>query len=205
MKTLTRSVLATSLALVMGAAAQTASAAAGDFLLRFGGANVSPNDGSSGVVPKDAVGVDSGSSVFFAGSYMVSDQVGVELLAALPFDHDVTLKGAGKIAEVSHLPPTLSVTYDFSPGSNIRPYVGVGINYTTFSDEKATAVISSIELDDSWGLALQAGIDADINDKWFFNASLRYIDIETTAKTNLGNIDVDINPWVVSIGVGTRF
>ncbi|KAA3631591.1 MAG: outer membrane protein OmpW [Proteobacteria bacterium] len=205
MKSIKRSVLSTSLALLLAGIAPGASAAAGDYLLRFGAANVSPNDGSRGVVPKDAVGVDSGSSVYFAGAYMVTDQVGVELLAALPFDHDVTLRGTGKIAEVSHLPPTLSVTYDFSPEAKVRPYVGVGINYTTFSDEKATAAITSIELDDSWGLAVQAGLDADINDKWFFNASLRYIDIETTAKTNLGNIDVDINPWVMSVGVGMRF
>ena len=179
-------------------------AAPGDWLLRFGGATVSPDESSRGVVPNDAVGVSSGSSLYVTGEYMYSDHVGVELLAALPFNHDITLAGSGKIAEVDHLPPTLSIMYHFGD-SNVRPYVGAGINYTTFMDEKAKAVISSIKLDDSWGLALQAGLDVDISGDWFFNASARYIDIDTTAKTNLGNIDVDIDPWVFSLGIGKRF
>jgi outer membrane protein len=179
-------------------------AAPGDWVVRFGAANVSPDDSSRGVVPKNAVGVDSGTSLYVTGEYMFSDQLGVELLAALPFNHDITLKGSGKIGEVDHLPPTLSVMYHFSD-SNVRPYVGAGINYTTFMDEKATAVISSLKLDASWGLAVQAGVDVDINDDWFFNASARYIDIDTTARTNLGNIDVDIDPWVFSLGIGRYF
>ncbi len=178
---------------------------AGDWLVRFGGANVSPNDGSSGVVADDAVGVDSGTSVFVTAEYMLNPAMGVELLAAWPFSHDITLKGSGKIAETDHLPPTLSFNYHFNTDAGIRPYVGLGLNYTTFFSEDATAVISSIKLDDSWGLAVQAGVDADINDKWYFNAAIRYIDIETTATTNLGKIDVDIDPYVYQIGVGMRF
>ena len=99
----------------------------------------------------------------------------------------------------------MSFNYHFNTDAGVRPYVGVGLNYTTFFSEDATAVISSIKLDDSFGLALQAGVDVDINDKWYFNAAVRYIDIETTATTNLGKIDVDIDPYVYQIGVGMRF
>ncbi len=205
MKSVKRKLLSGTIATVLGAVSLSASAAEGDWLARFGFADVSPNDGSSGVVADDAIGVDSGSSLYVNGVYMLRENIGIELLAALPFSHDVTLDGVGKIAEVDHLPPTLSVTRHFNVESNVRPYVGAGINYTTFMDEKAVAVVDSIKLDDSWGLAAQAGVDVDINDKWFFNASVRYIDIDTTAKTNLGNIDVDIDPWVYSLGVGVRF
>lgn len=181
----------------------------GDWLVRFGGATVNPND-SSGTLsgaPTVGVAVDDGVAAYFNVSYMIRDNIALELLAATPFTHDISATGAlsGKIAEVKHLPPTFSVQYHFSPKSNVRPYVGGGINYTTFFSEKATAVISSISLDDSWGLAAQAGIDVDINKNWFFNADLRYIDIETTATTNLGTVDVSIDPWVLSIGVGTTF
>lgn len=176
----------------------------GDWLVRFGLANVSPNDGSTGVVANDAVGVDGNTQVFANVTYMFKENLGFEVLAATPFSHDITLSGS-KIGETKQLPPTFSVQYHFSPKNSIRPYVGAGINYTTFFSEKATATITSLKLDDSIGLAVQAGVDIDMSKNWFFNADIRYINIETTATTNLGNIDVDINPWVVSLGVGTRF
>ena len=200
--------LITTFALASGLAlsAQPATAVEkGDWLVRFGLANVNPNDGSSGVVADDAVGVEDDTQLYINATWMFSDNMGLDILGATPFTHDITLDGAGKIGETKHLPPTVGVQYHFSPKSNVRPYVGAGINYTTFFSEEATAVITSLSLDDSWGLAVQAGVDVDINDNWFFNADLRYINIETTAETNLGNIDVEIDPWVIGLGVGTTF
>ena len=136
---------------------------------------------------------------------MYTDNVGIEILAATPFTHDITLAGSGKIAETDELPPTVSLQYYFSPGAKVRPYVGAGINYTAFFNEEATAVITSISLDNSVGLALQAGVDIDINNEWYFNADLRLISIDTTATTNLGDIEVDIDPVVISLGVGLKF
>ena len=194
-------IIATILALGIG----QANAAAGDKLLRFGLANIDPDSSSRGVVADDALKVEDESGAFINFSYMYTDNLGVEVLASTPFTHDITLDGSGKIAEGEHLPPTVSLQYHFNPGQKVRPYVGAGINWTVFLDEKATAVISSIELDDSVGLAVQVGVDIDINKKWFFNADLRKISIDTTATTNLGNIEVDIDPTVLSLGVGFRF
>ena len=181
----------------------------GDWLLRFGAVNVSPND-SSGTLsgaPTVGVAVDGDTQLFANITYMLQDKIGLELLAATPFTHTISATGAlsGDIATVKQLPPTLSLQYHFSPAKSVRPYVGAGINYTTFFDEEATAVISSISLDDSWGLAAQAGVDIDLSKDWFFNVDVRYIDIETTATTNLGTIDVSIDPWVFSAGVGLKF
>jgi outer membrane protein len=186
--------------MIAGLSSQVLAVSQGDWLLRFGAAGVFPNDDSS---PID-VEVDDGYGLYINGTYMIRDNIGLELLAATPFTHDITLNGT-KIAETKQLPPTFSVQYHFSPKQSFRPYVGAGINYTTFFSEEATAVITRISLDDSWGLAAQAGFDMDINQNWFFNADLRYIDISTTADTDAGLIDVDINPWVLSLGVGTRF
>jgi len=140
---------------------------------------------------------------------MIESNIAIEVLAATPFSHDINGTGAlaalGKVGETKQLPPTVSVQYHFKPMPNVRPYVGAGINYTTFFEEKATNGISTLELDDSWGLAMQAGVDVDINKDWFFNADVRYINIETTATTDLGTTDVKINPTVISLGVGTRF
>lgn len=184
----------------------------GDWIIRAGLTNVSPNDGSSGSggigLANDDIGVDSGTSATFSFTYMYSDNMGVEILAALPFEHDITLKGAGKVAETEHLPPTVSLEYHFNPKNDVRPYVGAGINYTTFLDTDTTGVLAGakLDLDDSWGLALTAGVDVDINKDWFFNASVRYMNIETTAEiTGLTDIDVDINPYVYTLGFGTTF
>jgi len=184
----------------------------GDWLVRFGAVDVSPDDSStglSGVAPTATVGVDGNTQLFANISYMIKENVALELLAATPFSHDIKGTGAlsalGKVGETKQLPPTFSVQYHFKPKASVRPYVGAGINYTMFFSEKATNTISSLKLDDSFGLAVQAGVDVDINKNWFFNADVRYINIETTATTDLGTSEVKINPTVISLGVGTRF
>lgn len=181
----------------------------GDWYMRFGAIHAEPNDSSGGLsgAPTVGVSVDGDTQLFATFNYMLREHIGLELLVATPFTHDVNATGAlsGKIGEVSHLPPTFSVLYHFSPKSSVRPFVGAGINYTVFFDEQPTAVISSLELDDSWGYALEAGVDVDISKSWFFTANIRYINIETTAKTDLGNVDIDINPTLLSIGVGFSF
>lgn len=198
--------------IIISLSSQTFAVSKGDWLLRFGGASVNPNDSSGqvGNIAGSGVAVDDGQALYINATYMIRDNIGLELLAATPFTHDITgtgsIAGLGKIAEVQHLPPTFSVQYHFAPKKSFRPYVGGGINYTTFFNEEAVGgTVTSISLDDSWGLAAQAGFDVDISKSWFFNADLRYINIETTAKTNVGNVDVEINPWVLSIGVGTTF
>lgn len=181
----------------------------GDWLLRFGVTMVAPDASSSGVVADDAVDVDDATSLSVDGTYMFQDNWGFEILAAYPFSHDITLNGT-KIAETDQLPPTFSVQYHFRPKTTVRPYVGLGLNYTMFFSESITtegtsAGLTSLSLDDSWGPALQAGIDFDVSKKWYINLVLRYIGIETTAKTNVGDINVDVNPWVYTLGVGTSF
>ncbi len=116
----------------------------------------------------------------------------VELLGAWPFKHDIngsgTIAGAGKVAETKQLPPTLVLNYMFNPQSNIRPYIGAGINYTTFFSTKTTGALAGtdMKLDDSWGAAADAGVDVDINKDWFFNASVWYMNITTTAHRRWG-------------------
>ncbi len=194
------------LAATVGMSGHTIAAEPGDWKFRIGATSVSPNDGSSGVVPDDAIGVDDSTSLSLSFTRMFTKNIGMEILLALPFEHDITLEGTGKIATTKHLPPTVSFEYQFSPDSSVRPYAGAGLNYTVFMDETATNAITSIDLDNSAGLALNVGVDIDISNDWYFNASVRYIQIETTATTNLdGDIEVDINPYVYTLGVGTTF
>ncbi len=187
----------------------------GDWLFRLGVAQVSPNtdsDNNMAGIPGAEVDVSASTGLALNLTYMVTDNWGVEVLGALPFSHDVdaagSIDGLGTLIETDELPPTFMAVYNFSPKADVRPYVGAGINYTVFMDEKGVGAFAGtdVELDSSMGLALEAGVDVDINSDMYFNASLWYVDISTTAKVNGADIgDVDINPWVVFLGLGWKF
>ena len=196
-------------ALIAGAAlsiAFTTTATAfepGDWLVRAGASYVNPASDNS-----DIVSVDSDTSITFNFSYMMTDIWALELLAAVPFKHDIELLDGTKVGSTKHLPPTLSLQYHFRPTAQFQPYLGIGINYTNFFSEKTTGPLEGIDLDlgDSWGLAGQIGFDVLFNDDWFFNLDVRYIDIDTKASldgVSIGKVEID--PWVFGGHIGYRF
>ncbi len=193
---------------------------AGDFIVRVGGAIVSPNDSSDafdGPVAQSlgAVkpGVQSDAKPSLIVGYMFTDNIGLQLLAAVPFEHDVTAEvngtSLGKVAEVNHLPPTLTANWHFDEIGAITPFVGAGVNYTYFHDENTTGALNGlkINLDDSWGPAGVAGFDWDLGEDFLFNMTVYYIKIESEAHIGggFGNSDIDVDPWVVSTGFGYKF
>ncbi len=180
-------------------------AEAGDWKLRAGPYVVAPESDNSPIAT-----VDNGISLGFNFTYFYSPNWAIEVLAATPFSHDVDVIGDVKAAEVKHLPPTVTLQYHFDSTGAFQPYVGLGLNYTTFFDEETTSdgvlAGTDLELDDSFGVALQFGADLDLNEKWFLNFDVRYINIETDASVNgTPLVGVDINPWVVGATLGTRF
>lgn len=208
--------LALGLAIATACAASTSAMALdkGDWIVRVGVHNVMPDDDhtTTGLGGTNNLSVDSGASLTINVGYMLTKNVALDILGAWPFKHDIqgegALAGLGKIGETKHLPPTVSLQYHFSPKASIRPFVGAGINYTTFFEDKHTGALdgSPLDLDDSWGFAVQAGVDFDINKKWFASVDVRYMDIETTATSGTaGTFDVNIDPWVVGISLGTTF
>ncbi|MGY6040580.1 OmpW family outer membrane protein [Aeromonas sp. AE23HZ002T15] len=175
---------------------------AGDILVRGGLAFVSPQTSSD-----DVLDIDSNMQLGLTLSYMITDNWGVELLAATPFSHSVKL-GGEEVAKVKHLPPTLMAQYYFGDAnSKVRPYVGAGVNYTFFFDEEGRGALdgSDVSVDSSWGLAGQVGLDMAINDRWFVNASAWLIDIDTDVHTAVGTINTSIDPVAFMFGVGYRF
>jgi outer membrane protein len=204
---------------------------AGDWLVRGRIINVNPNDDSgslvlgSGTDLGEGVTVDSDTVPELDITYMIDRNWGVELILGYS-EHTVTThKTAGAVVatlgnrdviDTKVLPPTLTLQYHFMPDSNIRPYIGAGVNYTYFFDEEVPSnsgvanAGDKVKLESSWGLAAQAGVDIAINDDWFVNLDVKYIQIDTTAKfsnTAVGSaqIDADIDPFVYGIGVGRRF
>ena len=200
--------------LSVGFSAQVSAHQAGDIIVRAGVAVVAPNESSDDVAGFGEFQVNNNTQLGLNFGYMLTDNLGLELLAASPFSHDVSLAGVGKIAETKHLPPTLVAQYYFGDAkSALRPYVGVGINYTNFFDSEFTndlnGALTDLSLSNSWGVAAQAGIDYQLNNHWLVNASVWYAEINTDVKFNLGgapvSIDTDIDPWVYMVSVGYTF
>ena len=196
-------------ALIMGtafAASNVMAYEAGDVVVRVGLANVDPHATNNTVVP--GVDVEDETQIGITGTYMLTDHVGVELLASTPFKHNLTINGA-KVGDTKHLPPTLSIQYfPMDSGSALQPYVGLGVNYTTFFSEGSAGALagSDIKLDDSWGMAAQVGVDYAVNENWLVNAAVWKMDIDTDLElngTNLGEVEID--PIVVMLSVGYKF
>ncbi|WP_343526990.1 OmpW family outer membrane protein [Sphingomonas sp.] len=195
---------------------------AGDVLVRARAILVAPNEKSDSVLPAfpgETVKVNDRVMPEVDATYMATDHIGFELIASTT-RHSVsgvrgTTGGIGDLASTWVLPPTLTVQYHFAPTRHVRPYVGVGINYTILWNEKASdglqgaAGKTRVHLTDSVGWAEQAGVDVDITRKVFLNLDVKYIDIDTKARLDsaaLGRqrVDVSLDPFVFGIGVGMR-
>ncbi|MBD8616658.1 MULTISPECIES: OmpW/AlkL family protein [Pseudomonas] len=208
---------------------------AGDLIIRAGAATTAPNE-DSGQLKLDGAKVagtkatlDSDTQLGLAFAYMLTDHVGIELLAATPFQHTVGVRGVsaatgiagldGKLADVKQLPPTLSLQYyPLAPTSRFQPYAGVGINYTLFYDEDLSGArkqqgFNNLKIQDSVGFAGQLGFDYMLSEHMMVNASVWYVDIDTKASvdgpTALGvgrtKVDLEVDPWVYMVGVGYKF
>ena len=205
----------------MSAATSAAQAAQGDVLVRLRGIIVAPTEESSAVLPAFPTGevsVDNAIVPELDFTYFFTDNIGAELIHATT-PHDISgegaLAGLGEIADTMVLPPTLTLQYHFNPNGKVRPYAGVGINYTIFYSEDAKDSLvnaigaTTVDIDDTVGVAYQRGVDFDINDRWFLNAAVTYSQIDTTATLNTGGsintVDVDLDPIVAGIGIGMRF
>ncbi|MCE9664334.1 outer membrane beta-barrel protein [Halomonas sp. M5N1S17] len=190
------------------ASSQALAYSEGDFITRVGVAHVDPksNNGSlaGGTIDVD---VRSDTNLGFTLGYLFHDNFGVELLAALPFKHDIHLNGAD-IASTKHLPPTLTVQYYplGGTGAQIQPYAGIGLNYTNFFSEEIDIEGVDLDLSSSWGAAGQLGVDVRLDDNWAVNAAAWYIDIDTDASLNGTDVGkVSIDPWVFMAGISYRF
>lgn len=192
----------------------------GDVLARARVIMVTPNERSSAVAPAfpgSKLGVDDSFAPEVDFTYMLTDHIGTELILATT-KHSVIGQGSlaslGKAASTWVLPPTLTLQYHFAPKSHIRPYLGAGLNYTIFYSAKASDLLvkaigkTDVHLKDSFGYALQAGIDVDLTKRVFLNLDVKYIDIDTTARLNTGaavnRSQVHIDPIVAGIGLGIR-
>ena len=181
---------------------------AGDIMVRARLIGVIPDESASVTVLGGDVNVSNEWVPEIDFSWFVTDNIALALIAATT-RHDVSHSPTGiDLGKVSLLPPTLTLQYHFMPKERFSPYVGAGVNYTIFYNEDAPGgAVTSIDYDNSFGWALQAGLDYALNDNWYANLDVKKIFLSTDVSINGGaiNADVDLDPWIVGFGVGYKF
>lgn len=197
--------LATALALL---ASPVMAQSQGEWTLGFGLANVNPKSDNGalagGTVPTQ---IGDNTRPTITAEYFIRDNLGVELLAALPFKHSIKSNGV-EIGTVKQLPPVISLQYHFDATEQFKPFVGLGVNFTGFWDGDARGPLSGSELrvKNSWGLAAHLGGDYWINDKAAIRADLRWIDIDADVTLNGADIGkVEVDPLVVGVSYVMKF
>jgi outer membrane protein len=185
------------LALAFGGLAAPAFAQqAGEWTFSVGAHQVNPKSDNGSLAGGTLdVEVDSNVRPTITAEYFIRDNLGIEVLASLPFQHDVNIAGLGNVGSTKHLPPTVSLQYHFGEGK-VKPFVGLGVNYTLFFSEDTTGALagSDLKLDDSFGLAAHAGVDFKVGEKGAIRVDARWIDIDTDVELNgagLGTVNID--------------
>jgi len=186
----------------------------GDFVVRARVTHIAPDESSELV---SSVGskleVDSNTIPEVDFSYYITKNIAAELILAVGTRHDVNIGQGGnnagsKLGSINLLPPTLTAQWHFNPDQTIDPYVGAGVSYIRAIDRNLNLGATSITVDrNMFGPALQAGIDYNLQDKWLLNVDVKKIWFSTDVNAvGLGKIDnLDVDPWVVSFGVGKKF
>lgn len=138
-------------------------------------------------------------------SYFFTPNIAAELILTYPQKQKLYVDGT-QVGTFKHLPPTLTAQYHFTNfGPTFRPYVGLGVNYTNISDVD----LGGLNLKrDSFGLAVQAGVDVPMGGGWLLNFDVKKVQIRTDVLAGkdgpkIGEFKVD--PLLVSVGVGMRF
>jgi outer membrane protein len=230
-------------AMLLAGAAHAQSA--GSNIVSLGWFRVMPNS-SSDPLSIDTVGgrwvgqtrantgaeIEPANTVGLAFSHYFTDNISTELVAGIPPKHDVEGDSGyakyGKLGTVRQWSPAVVVKYHFFEATTkFRPYVGLGINYTWFSDETITnqqfvrqefgpnATMTG-SAKSSWNPVFNIGANYAITDKWFVGLSVSYVPISTTATfttrnsalggaTITSHTKIKINPIVTFLNVGYRF
>lgn len=137
-------------------------------------------------------------------SYFFTPNIAAELVLTVPQKQTVYLGGAS-IGTFKHLPPSLLLQYHFTGLGAYKPYVGAGVNYTRITSVNLLGGPTNLE-DDSWGGALQVGMDIPLDKNWSLNFDVKKVYIRSNVfvdGANQGTLKLD--PLLVGVGLGYRF
>jgi outer membrane protein len=208
-----------------------------DLTFQAGYVNINPNSSATAAngpfTPVDALSlkVKSQGTLYLSLVAALDDNWSAQFAFGVPPKHDVTLvvlkpsavtpsvaaADGQVIAKITQSNPTGFINYNFGDKNSAwRPFVGLGVNYTSFTQRDSTPTNdainggpTSIKLKDSWGLAAQVGVTYKFDAKWSATAALATAKVSTTETTNtLGIVrtaKIDFHPAALSLAVGYTF
>lgn len=179
------------------------------WLIRARVVHIDPADKSDAVpalgLPANSISVSNKTIPEVDISYFFTPNIAAELILTYPQKHNVYADGVGKIGTFKHLPPTLSLQYHFTPEAQFSPYVGAGVNYTRISSVKLLNGAGDLE-NDSFGLALQAGVDFKLDKNWSINLDVKKVQIRSDVMAGGVKVSkVKVDPLLIGVGIGYRF
>lgn len=143
-------------------------------------------------------------------SYFFTKNIAAELVLTWPQDVNITYTSANANAgKVTALPPSLLVQYHFTELGAFKPYVGVGVNYTIFSNrQNFPALGNGFTVDQSSvGFVGQLGMDYMFDKNWGVNVDLKYATMSTNV-SQVGGASIGkltLNPFMPAVGVTYKF
>jgi outer membrane protein len=200
------------------AAPAKAGSETGNFMVRLLAAGVLPDDTvdvTAGALFADSADVSDAWVPATTLTYFLNPNLSLELLCCVA-QHEAratgALAGLGEVGEMWIFPPTVTLQYHFTGLGSLKPYIGAGVTYIVFFDEQARGGLAAynLEVDDAWGFTLQAGLDVSLGGGWYLNADVKkvFLDTDATWTPTAGapiTADIELDPWIVSFGVGYRF
>ncbi|CAN5418012.1 outer membrane protein OmpW [soil metagenome] len=215
-------------AIALAICASTAASAqtAGSWAVELGIDHYTPKSSSGDMSAPSAPGskfdIGSDTQPFVAATYMVSDHIAVEAQLSAPFRQDLTgsgsIGGSRKLGSVRTLLPSVFAQYRFGEAqAAFRPYLGAGLSYAYFHKESGSGALTALtntgsaspttfQLDNTFGLGLQAGATFAFNDRWFADAAVTKTFLKTTVHySTRQSQDLKLDPLSIRIAVGYRF
>ncbi|KAF2991891.1 outer membrane beta-barrel protein [Methylocystis sp. MJC1] len=167
-------------------------------------------------------------------AYYLTKNWAIEAICCVSPHH---IQGTGVLAgsSLAHtwaFPPSVMLQYHFTNFGAFQPYLGVGVNFTTFWGTRAgnnnwalnfapgstattlgafgaTASFYSASITPSWGVVGQAGADYMFNEHWGVNVDVKYIMVEPNAHANIvafipGPVGAALNPVFVPVNAAVK-
>lgn len=154
-------------------------------------------------------------------SYMMTDNISVDLPLALPFHHKLygagAIDGVGQIGEVQALPMTVFLQYRFMPANaNFRPYLGLGATYAYFFNEQGSGVLTALtnpggpptklSVESKFIITPQIGATLAFNKQWFLDVFYSKSRLKTKTTLSTGQtVDAALDPASYGVAIGFKF
>jgi outer membrane protein len=210
----------------VGSALAQQSTRSSPYSLSVGFTALRPADSSGNLsapaLPNTQVDVGNATALTGAFNYRLNDQLSLSIPLGYGFKHKITgagnplIAGLGKLADVKVLPVTALGQFRIGNFGGLTPFVGGGITYAKFFNEKTTAALTAAtnpggpattqKTDSKFAPTIQLGATFDVTKQIYVEGSYAktFLKTKTTLSTNQ-TIDLTLNPAALTLQLGYRF